>query len=495
MRGFTSAFVPPGKRGGKSIDPNSIIQGNVQNKIYDMEGYLPSLPGRWPINKKIAHIEAITSTPMMTENEYASLTNGSASIGIIHSQMRVPSESDAPLGAVKPEVIIWIQGSVLSDGIRFNPAETIFRLQFDLGSDYVPIVTEWFSNEWPEGSPSRVLQNVVNGKVSPHVFWTKNSQEKRSNYSQAWAELNSKYEPGENPFIQYAYSDHPGGYYELLRDIKRWLDRLRDITPEYNKQLSVAYVQHWWNQPITSSVRWNTGNSPYMRLNVQVCRQFSHGLAFTTGYPQVFPPSHLSIFGVDVVRYYNNLQTYMNYDPYVLLVPIGALGDEDFYWTPAPKGGWNMVSKTDAAGRPTNTLFVIEDERYCLGWGSVVVGWHASLGAGASLGQAFIRRKVKREYEARLGRSVEVSGHIIHALLAHDAHFAWALDELVANLQTQKSIYLPTFDEQRKGRYHTITDYQAGLEAAISFNLPRYASNRIELCQRLLIQVGETLVR
>uniref|UniRef100_A0A2V0R932 VP7 n=1 Tax=viral metagenome TaxID=1070528 RepID=A0A2V0R932_9ZZZZ len=180
------------------------------------------------------------------------------------------------------------------------------------------------------------------------------------------------------------------------------------------------------------------------------------------------------------------MQQYINYDPYVMLVPV--LEPQERYWTPHPRGGWRILTHHEWTGNTDQLRFDVAEREYFHGAGSVITSWHASLGVGASVGDTVIRARIKEKYAG-----ADVAGHIIHALLAHEAHYLWVLYELSLNILTSQSIYLPTFAEQRPGLYHTISDYRAGLDAADEFDLPSYARKRIASC-RLMLTLLERVI-
>jgi hypothetical protein len=612
QRGFISAFLPLKQGGIMSLDPNSILMGNVQNKLYDMTPYLEQIGENWTIEKKIAHIEGVTSTPLMSQADYTLLSADRSALKVIESSARVmhesrwwgvqgseqndeseevpyilggtrgrqsvdekldlisryglrlrfyvdgsdPSMLEVPSGhslhvsigpgvegvydafdhrtrevgyvmvgdkrysvlknttklldelkrsleskrgsggrsiSGAPKIIVWIQGTILrlSDGRSLNPRQTVDALQQDLSPNVASVVDEWFANSWTGSSPQHMLRDVLAGKRVPSVFWSKQVREKHSGYTKAWKALEDTYPGHLNPLFQYIYGEGPGArtYEDLLSDLTKWLLERRRPTRDVLKHSMEGDREHvlaWWKQPIMANVRWYVSKLQPRKLNVQVCRQFNHGLAYVQGFPQVFPtssltthdPSLLDEMSVD----YN--QRYYNYDPYVTMTQDVDLDSYDLHWTPHPEGGWRLVHHRESTVNASER-FVIEDDMYCMGWGSVVVAWHSALGVGASVPDTLIRERIKGKYASQ-GKKVDVSGHIIHSLLSHDAHFLWGLEELWINLTSKQSIYVPIFDEQRKGAYHTITDYHAGLDAAAEFQLPTYAFERISVCRSVL---------
>jgi hypothetical protein len=169
----------------------------------------------------------------------------------------------------------------------------------------------------------------------------------------------------------------------------------------------------------------------------------------------------------------------MNYDPYVVMKEVSD--NQEHYWTPHEEGGWRYMSHAEWITDPQLPRYDVSEREYFHGAGSVITAWHAALGVGAGVIQGAVRDGLKEKYGG-----IDVAGHIIHALLAYEAHYRWVLYELSLNILTSKSIYIPHYAEQRTGLYHTITEYRAGLEAAEKFNLPGYAKNRIEPCRHML---------
>jgi hypothetical protein len=427
------------------------------------------------------------------------------------------------------EVVIWLQGTVLDEflGGALNPIDAMevlrreisFKEQFKVENGFPSIL--WYANVWPGNSPGKVLDSVNTGKSVPFVFWSKDIDEgtktakdkATSDYHRAWWQLRSKFGDA-SPITQFINKPKDGDLMlmsDLLANIIDWLSDIKMLlesgeSAATSSPLSAAinedraYVMRWWSQPLVRNIRYVANNLTPRRLSVQTCRQMNHGLAIVEGFPQLFPSSRIDalpsgeLFGDVLLSLEGNPQgaeqRYYNYDPHVHLVQ--ATEDDfgvDFYWVRHPKGGWKMESSSKRFSWDHEDSFegryVVEDARYCRGWGSVVVAWHSALGQGASLRHVMIRDDIKKKYASE-NKTVDVSGHIIHALLAHDAHFAWVLEEIRLNLLTEESVYNPTFNEQRKGLYHTIMDYRAGLEAAARFELPAYAKRNISISHQML---------
>lgn len=426
------------------------------------------------------------------------------------------------------EVVIWLQGTVLDEflGGALNPVDAMgvlqreisFKEQFKVENGFPNIL--WYANTWPGNSPGKVLDSVNTGKSVPFVFWSKDIDENTktakdkatSEYHRAWWQLRTKFGDA-SPITQFINKPTDGDLMlmsDLLVNIIDWLTDIKVLLESgesvaTSSPLSAAinedrpYVMRWWSQPLVRNIRYVANNLTPRRLSVQTCRQMNHGLAIVEGFPQLFPSSRIDVllsgelFGDVLLSREGNPQgaeqRYYNYDPHVHLVQATEDDFVDFYWVRHPKGGWKMEPSSERFSWDDEESFkgcyVVEDARYCRGWGSVVVAWHSALGQGASLRHVMIRDDIKRKYASE-NKTVDVSGHIIHAVLAHDAHFAWVLEEIRLNLHTEESVYNPTFNEQRKGLYHTIMDYRAGLEAAARFELPAYAKRNISISHQML---------
>jgi len=530
LRGFAAILVS-GPNHRKNLDPNSITMGNVQNHMYSILELLDSIIMKfWPLDKKICYLESVSTAPLASEQAEADARKGKRGSGLIESMRRfIPSVRhsdiwDSGLHKTYTGKNFMISVIILPAG----SGKTTYAQEHDILIDIDDVI------DLPENKPAmkkmrgKALENgnwdevnrkngyflikaIRSGAVRiDGIFLIHNEDQFEGLISMnilgkaklPKSEMNAialKRDPinsqwGEATRYNWEHSDVP----ILTRD--RMSRMVEDAVSSHHSNTINAInsqdyeeVKKWWDQPIINNVRWHYGQPGLAprKLNVQTCRQFSHGLAYVQGitYPQVFPSSHLRQYGIDISSTFKLDIRYMNYDPYIVLEYMKDSDNSnnyiDFAWARHPLGGWTPVPHSQFGTR--KDLFVVIDDGYCNGWGSIVVAWHASFGMGATIPHTFKRDEVKERYmKAYPATKIDVSGHIIHAMLAHDAHFTWFVSELVYNYTAQKTIYLAKFVEQRQGRYHSLLDYRAGLDSSTHFPMPPYALPRRKVLYDLL---------
>uniref|UniRef100_A0A2V0RK16 Uncharacterized protein n=1 Tax=viral metagenome TaxID=1070528 RepID=A0A2V0RK16_9ZZZZ len=307
MRGFISFAAPLKKGGSRELDPVSVLMGNVQNKIFDFSHYVEDVQKAfpyWPLEKIIAHLEMVTGTPYADAEEYKAIEEGNHS-GIVRSRVRsltesAPSVSDAG-------VIIWVQGSIKDDTVqptrKLGPLATVEKLKMDVPMELAESVTEWHANAWPGGSPTRMLEDVRDGREVPQVFWTKNIHEEKSDFTISWLALQDML-GSMNPLTQYVYKmdGRDRHYSDLLRHVTQWLTvaTAKDFSTPPGHLHEARYVHNWWRRPLAMSVRWRSGST---RSHRWMCSSAGSGvMAWRTHWVHLrwYPVSSSRMIGLTV---------------------------------------------------------------------------------------------------------------------------------------------------------------------------------------------------
>lgn len=219
--------------------------------------------------------------------------------------------------------------------------------------------------------------------------------------------------------------------------------------------------------------------------------------------PEIVPPSRLKMtYGVSALDVIGDTKqgsrmrsiAYKNYDGSTLLCPADEApgpakgAPEDYYWYRGSVLKDHMPQISEKADPDAYYMFfsdpfpehihsaalTVGNRMYAMGVGSVIVVAHARMGQGASLSDVVVRKIVASERGVK-----QLSGHLIHMLYAHHAHYLLCLEEILNNLIAKKTSYPFSTLGGDEEVYHGIDEYRATLEYVDCLHLPPYVKLRV----------------
>uniref|UniRef100_A0A2V0RB65 VP7 n=1 Tax=viral metagenome TaxID=1070528 RepID=A0A2V0RB65_9ZZZZ len=245
-------------------------------------------------------------------------------------------------------------------------------------------------------------------------------------------------------------------------------------------------IMTFWNTPILASqdLAYAYGGRTPQRIPVIPWRPTNFGMRIMAPglKPQLFPSSSLMR---DLGIKFSTLEmngsiskpvVYTNYSGFVKLVPLRRELNMDFGWLPMGNNEYAMANPREVS----QPLFMVEDEAFFMGLGSVVTGHHSIYGLGRSEPELWeqLQRKLKTGHDT--------SGHMIAAPLAYKAQMLWYLQEVMINMTQKRSIYSLPFKEPTGGVYHTTTEYVHALNDMNKLDrgrvYPFYARQNVSIC-------------
>jgi hypothetical protein len=195
----------------------------------------------------------------------------------------------------------------------------------------------------------------------------------------------------------------------------------------------------------------------------------------------MFPSSQLEHLGYPSLPDPDPNVFYLNYHGAFTLTQ--SIPEDDYGYQYVAGKGYRLVKNQREL-----CLFNIGPPHLFMGVGFSAISAHAVFG---------IQRRPEdllRIHSRTKATGVKTSGHMIASIFAHDAHFAWYLEELVANHFTKRSVYLIPSLDRGDGVYHSLAEYRhAVLDLMVEkskYGLPKYASRRPEYLNRFLDHLG-----
>jgi hypothetical protein len=496
-----------------SEDP-AMSRDAIRNKAYDALAAMPErhFSGTKFDNRNSPAFEStITSidgkdwalmrnTPQVVKDFVSSISDGEDSHVVHH---------------LRNHVTIWIQGSILHLGRRLNPKDTISKLQRDLTAEEISLIDEWAPNTWKGWSPGRVLKELRRSGSPGLTFWTKNTVETKSQYSNDYKAIvaHCKNKGISQPLVQCVYDQIGDSYVNLLTEVRAWLasirprgpadvaagDRVRAFrarqTMKPLHELSITLLEDALAGgivflPVQFSATSSSGLlgsrdfgaqlMPYVDLYRTIARLPDNMKRRLTGYIKTWYKycqkaidRDSSTDGSD-----RTLRAYTNMSPFC--VTTISKQEDGYPFRYARHDGKYILS---SRASKTYTLHFTPAGEAVRGMGSVLTAAYGRIGVGSTMKARFIRAQLENEalhvdhgnkswwgspFPKAKG-SFFVSGHVMAMMLMPMHEFTVVLDELLANYINKESSYAAPFVEPQKGQYHTRMEYIAGV----------YAINRI----------------
>lgn len=144
-----NSIAPPESK----IDPVSHLQGNVKNKLFDVETQIDHLVSQgWDIEKSRSYMSMVTSVPILDEypkyDVYISVDRG----------------GELSLAPMVPSTVI-VQGRYAVNGVSLSSAELLALLRRKISIDSASVIDNWVANERPAVSDSFTFLVANKGRL------------------------------------------------------------------------------------------------------------------------------------------------------------------------------------------------------------------------------------------------------------------------------------------------------------------------------------------